>query len=99
MSEDRIKEIKSRNEKTLGKMKDELGGKISNEKIYKTMNVIRSRKHEIYSETINKIALTSPSEDNKNYNNNNFIHSIITCRLRTLIRYNFFQFFYILNKA
>ena len=25
-----------------------------NEKIYKTMNVIRSRKHEIYSETINK---------------------------------------------
>ncbi len=109
MSEDRIKEIKSRNEKTLGKMKDELGGKISkefiglkskmysldyikkikgiklsvvkneitiedyrkmlisNEKIYKTMNVIRSRKHEIYSETINKIALTSPLEDNKNY--------------------------------
>jgi hypothetical protein len=31
MIKDKIKEIKSRNEKTLGKMKDELGGKISNE--------------------------------------------------------------------
>jgi hypothetical protein len=115
MSEDRIKEMKSRNEKTLGKMKDELGGKISkefiglkskmysldyikkikgiilsvvkneitiedyrkmlisNEKIYKTMNVIRSRKHEICSEIINKVALTSPLEDNKNYVDRNAI--------------------------
>jgi hypothetical protein len=104
-----ITEMKTKNEKRLGKMKDELGGIISrefvgikskmyaldntkklkgiktsvvkneitiddykkmlknNEKIYKTMNVIRSRKHEIYSETINKTALSSPLEDNKNY--------------------------------
>ncbi len=108
MSKDQIEEIKNRNEKSLGKMKDELGGKISkefiglrskmytldhikklrgikssiveneisvedyrkmlkNKTIYKTMNVIRSRKHEIYSETINKVALTRPLEDNKNY--------------------------------
>ncbi len=40
---------------------------LKNKTIYKTMNVIRSRKHEIYSETINKVALTRPLEDNKNY--------------------------------
>ena len=109
MGKDKIKEIKTRNEKTLGKMKDELGGKISkefiglkskmyaldhikklkgikssivkneisfedykkmlkdNKNIYKSMNVIRSRKHELYTETINKVALTRPLEDNKNY--------------------------------
>lgn len=31
------------------------------------MNIIRSRNHQIYSETLSKTALTSPLKDNKNY--------------------------------
>jgi hypothetical protein len=109
MNRDTITEMKAKNEKTLGKMKDELGGKISKEfiglkskmyaldqikklkgikasivknelniddyrrmlkdntNIYKSMNVIRSRKHELFTETINKVALTNPLDDNKNF--------------------------------
>jgi hypothetical protein len=116
LSASEIKEIKLKNEKVLGKMKDKLGGELGKEfvglksksyafdsekdyitakkckgikmsvvqneitiddyrkmifgeenDILKSMNIIRSRNHQINSETLNKIALTSPLKDNKNY--------------------------------
>ena len=51
------------NEITFKDCKDCLFGKLTDGKQMRTMNIIRSHKHEVYTEQVNKIALSA--EDDK----------------------------------